>query len=123
MLADAVVLGRALVGRGQDRLGAADVEDHAAWLNAADTVPVMISRLALRVLAEDLLALDLTQALADELGGHLGVDPAEDVGVELRDLDQVADLRVGLVLLGLVDGELGLRVLDLVDDMHRANTR
>ena len=36
VLADAVVLGGRLVGRGQDGLGLAQVEDHAARLDAAD---------------------------------------------------------------------------------------
>ena len=53
-----------------------DVEDDAARLDPADGAGDDL-RLALRVLAEDLLALDLAQALAHELRGHLGVDAAE----------------------------------------------
>ena len=98
MLADAVVLGRALVGRGQDRLDALPTSRMTPRGSTRLTVPVMISPSRLRELVEDLVALDLAQALADELLGDLGADAAEDVAVELLGLDQVADLGVGLVL-------------------------
>jgi hypothetical protein len=111
------MLGRALVGRGQDRLGAAHVEDHASRLDsrygAGDDL-----RFALRVLTENLLALDLAQALTDKLRGHLGVDAAEGTCVEVADPYQIADLGVGLVLLGVVYRELGGFVLDVIDDDH-----
>ena len=60
------------------------------------TVPVMSSPSRLRELVEDLVALDLADALEDDLLGGLGADAAEDVAVELLGLDQVADLGVGL---------------------------
>ena len=63
----------------------ARLEDHAARLDTADGAGDDL-RLALRVLAEDLLALDLAQALADELLRHLGVDAAEGRRVEILDL-------------------------------------
>ena len=116
VLADAVVLERALLGRGEDRLDVlADVEDDRARLDPVDGAGDELA-LAARELVEDLVALDLADALEDDLLGGLGADPAEDVAIELLGLDHVADLGVGLVLAGVVDGDLGQLVLDLVDD-------
>ena len=60
------------------------------------TVPGDELALAARELVEDLVALDLADALEDDLLGGLGADPAEDVAVELLGLDEVAELGVGL---------------------------
>ena len=76
--------------------------------------------LAARELVEDLVALDLADALEDDLLGGLGADPAEDVAVELLGLDEVADVGGRVEGLRLVDGHLGELVLDLVDDAARA---
>ena len=64
------------------------------------TVPGHELALAARELVEDLVALDLADALEDDLLGGLGADPAEDVAVELLGLDEVADLGARLDALG-----------------------
>ena len=84
------------------------------------TVPVISSPSRLANWSKTCVALGLAQALEDDLLGGLGADPAEDVAVQLLGLDEVAELGVGLDGAGLVDGELGQRVLDLVDDAARA---
>ncbi len=119
VLADAVVLAGRLVGGGQDRLRPAHVQDHAARFHTAHGAGDDLG-LALRVLAEHLLALDLAQPLAYQLGGQLRMDAAEAGAVQLADLDQLTHLRVGLVRLGVVHGELDGRILDFVDHVHRA---
>ena len=58
------------------------------------TVPGHQLALAARELVEDLVALDLADALEDDLLGRLGADPAEDVAVELLGLDEIADSGV-----------------------------
>jgi hypothetical protein len=119
VLANSVVLARALVGGRKDRLGPSDVEDDAAWLYTAHRAGDDL-RLTLGVLAKDLLALNLAQSLAEELRCHLGVDSAEGCVLEITEPDQVANLGIGLDLARLVDGEFDRRILDLVDDVHRA---
>ena len=97
VLADAVVLDRRLLGRGEDRLHAlADVEDDRPRL---DPVHLAGDHLALAAgeLVEDHVALGLAQALEDDLLGRLGVDPAEVARIELLGLDEVADVGVRLV--------------------------
>ena len=120
VLADPVMLQRRLLGRGQDRLDVlADVEDDRPWLDAVDRPGHQLA-LAARELVEDLVALDLADALEDDLLGGLGADPAEDVAVELLGLDEVADVGAGLDGPRLVDRHLGEFVLDLADDAARA---
>ena len=121
VLADPVVLERALLGRGEDRLDVlADVEDDRPRLDPVDRAGHQLA-LAARELVEDLVALDLADALEDDLLGGLRADPAEDVAVELLGLDEVADLGVGLDgVCACVDGHLGELVLDLADDAARA---
>ena len=98
VLADPVVLERRLLGRGEDRLDVlADVEDDRPRLDPVDRAGDQLA-LAARELVEDLVALDLADALEDDLLGGLGADPAEDVAVELLGLDEVADAG------GRVDG-------------------
>ena len=77
------------------------------------TEPVMQLAFAAGELVEDLVALDLADALQDDLLGGLGADAAEVVAVELLGLDELAGLGVLLDLAGLIEGELGQRVLDL----------
>ena len=97
VLADAVVLERALLGGGEDRLDVlADVEDDRPRLDPVDRAGDELA-LAARELVEDLVALDLADALEDDLLGRLGADAAEDVAVELLGLDQVAGLGVRVV--------------------------
>ena len=64
----------------------------AARLDPVDRAGDQLA-LAARELVEDLVALDLADALQDDLLGGLGADPAEDVAVELLGLDEVADAR------------------------------
>ena len=120
VLADPVVLEGALLGRRQDRLDVlADVEDDRPRLDPVDGAGHQLA-LAAGELVEDLVALDLADALEDDLLGRLGADPAEDVTIELLGLDEVADLGAGLERLGLLDRHLGELVLDLADDAARA---
>ena len=94
VLADAVVLERALLGRGQDGLDVlADVEDDRPRLDPVDRAGDELA-LAARELVEDLVALDLADALEDDLLGGLGADAAEHVAIELLGLDEVAGLGV-----------------------------
>ena len=96
VLADPVVLERALLGRGQDRFDVlADVEDDRARLDPVDGAGDELA-LAARELVEDLVALDLADALEDDLLGGLRADATEDVAVELLGLDHVAGLGVGV---------------------------
>ena len=119
-LADAVVLERALLAGGEDRLHAlADVEDDRPGLDAADGARQQLA-LAVRELVEDLVALDLADPLQDDLLRGLRADAAEVLAVQLLDLDDVAGPGVVLGLAGLLDGDLDHRVLDLVDDIASA---
>ena len=91
VLADAVVLERRLLGRGEDRLDAlADVEDHRPRLDPVDRAGDELA-LAARELVEDRVALGLAEALQDDLLGGLGADAAEGVAVELLGLDELAE--------------------------------
>ena len=116
--ADAIALAIALVRNllllGQDRLGAAEVDDHVLALEALDD-----SRddflLAILELVENLLSLGVADMLDEILLGRLRRDPAHRRGVEL-DQNFVADLGVGIVFrarLGHVG--LGRRIGDLLD--------
>ena len=119
VLSDAVVLERALLGGGEDRLGVlADVEDDRARFDTVDGARDQLA-LAARELVEDLVALDLADALQDDLLGGLRADAPEHVAVELLGLDHVARLGVGVVLAGVVDRDLRQLVLDLLDDEAR----
>ena len=92
-----------LLGRREDRLDVvADVEDDRPRLDPVDRARDHLA-FAARELVEDLVALDLADALQDDLLGGLGADPAEDVAVELLRLDELADLGVGLVGAGLLE--------------------
>src|SRR6185312_9984421 len=89
VLADAVVLDRRLLGRGEDRLDAlADVQDDRPRLD-----PVHLARdhlaLAAGELVEDHVPLGLAQALEHDLLGGLGVDPPEVARIELLDLHEI----------------------------------
>ena len=120
VLSDAVVLERGLLGRGEDRLDVlADVEDDRARFDTVDRAGHELT-LAARELVEDLVALDLADALEHDLLGRLGADAAEDVAIELLGLHQVADLGARLVRLGLLQGHLCELVLHLADDAARA---
>src|SRR5262245_16110294 len=112
-LADAVVLERALLAGGEDRLDPlADVEDDRARLDPAHGSGQQVA-FAARELVEDLVALHFADALQDDLLRGLRADAAEVLTVELLGLDQVAGLRVRLDLARLVEAELRELVLDL----------
>ena len=97
VLADAVVLERRLLGRGEDALDAlAHVEDHRPRLDAVDRAGHELA-LAVGELIEDGVALGLAEALQDDLLRGLGADAAERVAVELLDLDELARDGVRLV--------------------------
>jgi hypothetical protein len=120
VLPDPVVLELALLGRGEDGLHVlADVEDDRPRLDPIDG-PGDELALAARELVEDLVALDLADALEHDLLGGLGPDPTEDVAVQLLGLHEVPELRLGLVGPGLIERDLGQLVLDLLD--HPAST-
>ena len=120
VLADAVVLERALLGRAQHGLDVlAEVQDQPARLDPVDRA---VDELALttRELVEDLVALDLADALEDDLLGGLGADPAEHVAVQLLRLDHVAEGGVRIMLTSVLHGDIGQLVADLLDDAARA---
>ncbi len=113
VLADAVVLERRLLGRGEDTLDTlAHVQDHRPRLDAVDGAGDELTILV-RELIEHGVALGLAQALEHDLLGGLGADSAEGVAVELLDLHQLARDRVGLVPASLVEGEVGQLLLFL----------
>ena len=107
-----VALAADLLVAAQHRLARADVDDNVAVLlalhEAVDDRAGAI--LELLVLA---LALGLAHLLEDHLLGGLRGDAAHVDGRHLVD-DRVAELRVCEVLPGLIDGKLGLLVLDQV---------
>ena len=113
VLADAVVLERRLFGRGQDRLGLAHVQDDGSRLDAGDRAGDELA-LAAGVLVEDDVALGLVQSLQDDLLGHLGVNSAEGILVELCRLDEIARHRARLEGLGVGDADLSSGILDLL---------
>src|SRR5205823_8001537 len=142
-VAGAVALARRLLADGEDRLGAAEVDDDVATLEAQHDAADDLA-LAILVVVEDVLALGVAGALDDDLLRRLRGDApealairlqAQDVAVALvldaslllvlgavEDLEEqlVADLRLDPLLAGVLDGDLvdALdRVLDL-DALH-----
>ena len=113
VLADAVMLERRLFGRGQDRLGLAHVQDDGSRLDAGDRAGDELA-FAAGVLVEDDVALGLVQSLQDHLLGHLGMDSAEGLLVELCRLDEIARHRARLEGLGVGDADLSSGILDLL---------
>src|SRR5213075_1309589 len=101
-LALAVALVARLLGARHGGLGAAEVDDDVAALEALDGAVHDLAH-AVDVLVVDLLALGLADALVEHLLGVLGRDAAETLGRE-RQQDLVADLGAGLALLGFLDG-------------------
>ena len=100
-----VVLAGHLLLQGQHGLGAAEVDDDRALLEAADDAVDDLA-LPVLVLVVDVLALRLANALDDHLLRGLGENAPEARRVEL-DADLVADLGVGVELVGRVEGDLG----------------
>ena len=105
----------------QKRLGAAQVDDHVAVFDALDQAvdDLADAVLVFLVLA---LALGLADLLDDDLLGGLGGDAPEVDGRQGID-QEFADHRIGLALLGLLQGQLGDFVLDglgVFDDLQEA---
>ncbi len=126
-VAGAVALARHLLAHRQHRLGAPQVDDHVAALEAPDDAGDDLA-LAVLVLVEDVLALGVAGALDHHLLGGLRGDAAERApeGLELQQVAPlvVLRLRLRLVLGPIVDGEVELVAhlhLDtlLVGDRHR----
>ena len=135
----AIGLPRHLLANGQDRLGAAEIDDDVLALEAAHNARDQLA-LAVDVLTVDVVTLRLSDTLGDNLLGGLGGDPAEAapltlelknvtvalvlltglLGVlgQVEDLKQklVAELRLKPVLFGLFEGDLVVRVDDLFGD-------
>ena len=112
---------RNLLFFGQDRLGAAQVDDHVLALEALHDTRDDFA-LAILELVEDLFALGVADVLDKVLLGRLCRDPAHGGSVEL-DQDFVADLGLGIVLgARVVDGGFDLRVGDLVDHGFDSNS-
>ena len=91
-VAGAVALAGHLLADRQHRLGAAQVDDDVAALEAADDAGDELA-LAVLVLVEDVLALGVAGALDDDLLGGLGGDAAE-AAAEGLELEEVAPLLV-----------------------------
>ena len=84
------------------------------------TVPGDELALATGELVEDLVALDLADALEDDLLGSLGADRPKTSPSSCSVSTTLAGLGVGLRACALLDGDLGQFVLDLLDDQSRA---
>ena len=104
-----------LLGGGDDRLGAAEVHDDAAPLEALDEPADDLAFLVL-VLVVDLVSLGVLDLLDDDLLGRLDGDPAEAGRV---DLHAQAVARLGFLVeipFRLLDGDLRLGVKHLLHD-------
>ena len=117
--ADALTLAVAFVTgllvAGNDRLGAAEIDDDVAALETSDRA---VDDLADAILefAEDFLPLGFPDTLVKDLLRGLGSDPPEPIGGD-GDLDLLADLGVLLVLARLFECPLGGGILHLVDHL------
>ena len=117
--ADAVVravgLARHLLAQRQDGLGASEVDDDRALLEAPDDAVDDLA-LAILVLLEDVVALGLADPLDDHLLGRLREDAPEARGVDLH-ADLVAELGLGIEAVRLLERDLGGRVGDGFDHL------
>jgi hypothetical protein len=102
----------------QDRLGAAEIDQHVAVLDALDLADHDLAD-AVLVLAVLALALGLAHLLHDHLLGALRGDAAE-VDRRQRLQDVVADLRRGIALARVLERDLRGRVGDLLGDLEVA---
>ena len=118
-LALAEALARQQLVAAQDRLGAAEIDDDVAELDALDQAVDDLAD-AVLVLVVLALALGVAHLLHDHLLGGLRRDAAE-IDRRQRVGDEVADLGLGVEALGL--GQLDLRrlVLDGVGDLAEAH--
>ena len=117
-VADADHFARDLLVAADDALGAAEVDDDVAELDALDDAGDDLAGavLELFILA---LALGVADLLEDDLLGGLGGDPAE-LDRRQRVDDEVADARALLELLRALDVDLLEMILGLLDDFEHA---
>ena len=117
-VADADHLARDLLVAADDALGAAEVDDHVAELDALDDAGDDLAGAVLELLILA-LALGVADLLEDDLLGGLGGDSAE-LDRRQRIDDEVADARVLLELLRALRVDLLEMVLDLLGDFEDA---
>ncbi len=118
-LALAEALARQKLVAAQDRLGAAEIDDHVAELDALDQAVDDLAD-AVLVLAELPLALGVAHLLHDHLLRGLSGDAAEIDGRQ-RVGDEIADFRLGVEALGLAQRDLRRLVLDGIGDLAEAH--
>lgn len=115
-VAGAVRLRGHLLAARQDRLGAVEVHDDVALLEAPDDARDELA-LAVLELVERELALGVADLLDDDLLGRLRRDAAERVGRHVEaEAERVADEHLGVDVDGFLERDLLLRVLDRLDD-------
>ena len=112
-VADAKHLARDLLVAADDALGAAEIDDDVAKLDALDDSGDDLSGPLLEFLILP-LALGIADLLEDDLLGGLGGDPSE-LDRRQRIDDIIADHRSGLKLLAVLEADLLEIVLDLLD--------
>ena len=100
----------------QDRLGATEIDQHVAVLDALDLADGDLAD-AILVLVVLTLALRLAHLLHDHLLGALRRDAAE-IDRRQRLQDVVADLRRRIALARILQRDLGGRIADLLGDLQ-----
>ena len=109
-----VVLGPRLFPAGDHALGAAQVHDHVAPVEALDLAGEQLSD-SFAILAPDDLALGLFHLLVDHLLRRLGGDAGQRCVESLpAGLDHLAQLSIGANLTRVGQGDLGQRVGDVI---------
>ena len=117
-VADAHDLARDLLVAADDALGAAEVDDDMAELDALDDAGDDLAGAVLELLILA-LALGVADLLEDDLLGGLGGDPAE-LDRRQRIDDEVAERGAGLELLRVLQADLLEIILDLLDHLDDA---
>ena len=117
-VADADDLARDLLVAADDALGAAEVDDDMAELDALDDAGDDLAGAVLELLILA-LALGVADLLEDDLLGGLGGDPAE-LDRRQRIDDEVAERGAGLELLRILEADLLEIILDLLDHLDDA---
>ncbi len=118
-LALAEALARQQLVAAQDRLGAAEIDDDVAELDALDEAVDDLADAVLE-LVELALALGVAHLLHDDLLGRLRGDAAEIDGRQ-RIGEEVADLGLGIEPARLGEGDLRRLVLDGIGDLAEAH--
>ncbi len=114
-VADADHLARDLLVAADDALGAAEIDDDMAELDALDDAGDDLAGTVLELLILA-LALGIADLLEDHLLGGLGGDAAE-LDRRQRIDDEVAQCRAGLQLLRVLEADLLEIILDLLDHL------